>query len=453
MDLRNILKNLPEVKTPEEKKVSFAVKAKWTIITLVLFFILANIPLYGLTNNALEKFDSLAVILGTEFGSIISLGIGPIVMASIILQLLVGAKILEIDTKTVEGKRYFQGLQKLLVFFFILFEASIYVLMKGLEAAPGYAWVVILQLILGGLAILFMDEITTKWGFGSGVSLFIAAGVSWRLFTALFQFIGPQGGFDPSGRVWVLISSISNGDSTGAILAGSAILITAIIFLVITWIQSLKIEVPLSFDRLRGYGIKWPMAFFYTSVMPVILVSALEANIQLGAGLIENWLGRPTLLGGFQGGVPVSRLASWIRGVDLVNATITNSLTGVMILQVIGHIIFYVGFSVLFAVFWVKTSGMDAQSQAKNIVDSGLSIPGFRKDERILESVLDRYIFPLTIMGGAAIGLIASLTNVVGALVGGTSILLLIMVTYQMYQNIAQQHSVDMHPSLRKFIK
>jgi preprotein translocase subunit SecY len=106
-------------------------------------------------------------------------------------------------------------------------------------------------------------------------------------------------------------------------------------------------------------------------------------------------------------------------------------------------------FSVIFALFWVNTSGMDAESQAKNIIRSGLQIPGFRKDERVLESVLRRYITPLTIMGGAAIGLLASAANLLGALVGGTAILLGVMIMHQMYQNIAQQHALDMHPSLR----
>src|SRR3989344_5861826 len=172
-DLRNILYNIPEVRRPAEKKLSFNVKLKWTLIILVAFFILANITLYGLSVNALAQFGSIAVILGTDFGSVISLGIGPIVMASIILQLLVGSGILKIDTKTEEGKRYFQGLQKIGVFFFIIFEALVFVLLGGLQAAPGYTGVVVFQLILGGIAIMFMDEVSTKWGFGSGVSLFI----------------------------------------------------------------------------------------------------------------------------------------------------------------------------------------------------------------------------------------------------------------------------------------
>src|SRR3989338_411764 len=453
MALQDILKNLPEVESPIEKKLSFSVKAKWTLIVLAIFFVLANIPLYGLSNNALSRFDNLAVILGTDFGSIISLGIGPIVMASIILQLLVGAKILDIDTKTPEGKKFFQGLQKMMVLFFIVFEASIYVLMKGLEASPGYVGIVIAQLCVGGLAILFMDEITHKWGFGSGVSLFIAAGVSWRIFTALFQFINAQGGIDPSGKVLVFIASIINGNTTGAILALAAVIITILIFLGVVWMQSLKIEIPLSYDRLRGYAVKWPLAFFYTSVIPVILVSALAANIQLAGGLLENWLGKATILGGVSQGQAISGFASWIGGVNLLNAFITGSYTHFMILQSIGHILFYVSFSVLFGIFWVKTSGMDAQSQAKNIIQSGLTIPGFRKDERILESVLERYILPLTIMGGAAIGLLAAISGIVGTLILGTSFLLVIMIMFQLYQSIAQQHATDMHPALKKFIK
>ena len=128
MAFKSILHNLPEVNSPTEKKLSFNIKLKWTLMILGAFFIMSNIALYGADPGFLEQFEFLAVILGTNFGSIISLGIGPIVMASIILQLLVGSQILNIDTSTSEGKKFFQGLQKLMVFFFIIFEAIIYFL-------------------------------------------------------------------------------------------------------------------------------------------------------------------------------------------------------------------------------------------------------------------------------------------------------------------------------------
>ncbi len=477
MDLRNIFKFIPEVTKPTEKKVEFKTKLKWTLIILIGFFVLANISLFGLSNNALERFKYLAIILGTDFGSIISLGIGPIVMASIILQLLSGSGILKIDVTTAEGKKFFQGVQKLLVFFFIIFEASVYVLMQGLQAAPGFTGILIFQLILGGIAIYYMAEVCDKWGFGSGVSLFIGAGVSWRIFTSAFQFVNQQGrnclldfgSTACSGKVFVLIQSIINKYPIEFVSAAAAILSTVIIFLAVVWAQSLKVEIPLSFGRIRGYGVKWPLSFFYASVIPVILTAALIANLQLFGGLLEN-AAAPCIaeeeictgtakiasyfgfLGHFVNGQAISGLAFWMGSTNLLELFIRGGFLWKFLLQGLTHTLFFMLFSTLFAVFWVKTSGMDSKAQANKIAASGLQVAGFRQDTRILESILDRYIMPLTVMGGLAIGFLASITNLMGALVSGTAILLVIMIMFQFYQNIAQQHSVDMNPTMRKFI-
>lgn len=462
-NLRSLLYYLPEVKKPIEKKLSFNTKLKWTLIVLAAFFILANVDLYGLSKNALGNLEFLQVILASDFGSLISLGIGPIVMASIILQLLVGSGILNIDTKTEEGKRHFQGLQKVGVLFFIIFESIVYVLMGGLQPTPGFTGILIFQLVLGGLAIMYMDELLQKYGFrnGGGVSLFIAAGVAWTLFNRLFQFIGPAGencltdftNTACSGNVLVIIQSVINGAPRDALSAIAAIAATAVIFLAVVWAQSLKVEIPLTYERIRGYGVKWPLAFFYSSNIPVILVAALAANVQLFGNLLQNWLGHPTFLGAFSQGNPISGFSYWIHSSNLVGAIIRGSLQSSLILQAVVHLLFYMAFSVLFAVFWVKTSGMDESSQAKNILASGLQIPGFRKDPRVLESILKRYIMPLTIMGGLAVGALAATANLLGALTGGTSILLAVMIMYNLYQGIAQQHAVDMHPALRKFME
>ena len=460
MDLRKIFGFIPEVKKPDEKKLAFNTKLKWTLIVLIAFFILANISLFGLSNNALERFQYLAIILGTDFGSIISLGIGPIVMASIILQLLTGAGILNINTSEVEGKKFFQGIQKLLVFFFIIFEACVYVLMRGLEALPGYVGLVIFQLILGGIAIYYMNELCEKWGFGSGVSIFIAAGASWHLFTSAFQFVNQQGrnclfdfkGTACSGKVLVLLQSIINKYPVEFTSALGAILATVLIFLMVVWAQSLKVEIPLSFGRIRGYSIKWPLSFFYASVIPVILTAALVANIQLFGGILENWAGHPTILGHFSNGQAVSGFTFWLGHTNLLELIIRGGFLPRYLFQALTHIIFYSGLATLFSVFWVKTSGMGAKEQAQKISSSGLQISGFRQDVRILESVLDRYIMPLTVMGGAAIGFLAAATDLLGALSSGTAILLVIMIMYQFYQKIAEQHMTDMNPAMRKFM-
>ncbi len=478
MDFRKIFQFFPEVKSPEEKKLSFNVKLKWTIIILVSFFVLANVPLFGLSNNALERFKYLAIILGTDFGSIISLGIGPIVMASVILQLLTGSGILNIDTATSEGRKFFQGLQKILTFFFIIFEAVIYVMMQGLQASPGFAPLLIFQLVLGGLAIYYMDDLMSKWGFGSGVSLFIGAGASWQLITSAFQFINQQGknclmDFGQTacpGKVFVLLQAIINKYPLELVSAAGAIIVTIIIFLAVIWAQSLKVEVPLSFGRLRGYSVKWPLSFFYTSNMPVILTAALLVSFQVFGGILET-AAAPCLieggvctglakfasyfgfLGHFVDGQAVSGLAFWMGSSNLLELTIRGGFLPRYLIQGLTHTLVYVFLSTLFAIFWIKTSGMDSKTQAHKIASSGLQIAGFRQDERVLESILDRYIMPLTVMGGITIGLLASITNLMGALISGTAILLVIMIFFQFYQNIIQQHQTDMNPAFRKFMK
>src|SRR3989338_5576414 len=177
------------------------------------------------------------------------------------------------------------------------------------------------------------------------------------------------------------------------------------------------------------------------------------ANLQLFAGLLQNWLGHPTFLGNMVNGVPVSGLLFWIGSTNIVERIIQGSWENVLLLQTLGHIAFFMFFAALFSVFWVKTSGMDAMSQAENILKSGLQIPGFRKDKRVLESILSRYVMPLTIMGGLAIGLLSAAADNLGALAGGTSLLLAVMIMYQLYNNIAQQHALDMHPALRGMVK
>src|SRR3989338_6657538 len=87
----------PEVARPQERRLSFKQKLIWTGSILVLFFIMSLIPLFGLGDNQLQQFEFLSIILGASFGSILSLGIGPIVTASIVLQLLNGSGILRMD--------------------------------------------------------------------------------------------------------------------------------------------------------------------------------------------------------------------------------------------------------------------------------------------------------------------------------------------------------------------
>ncbi len=457
--INNIVSIFPEVKKPEQKKLEFKEKLKWTLIILISFFVLSVIPLYGLGSNELSRFEQLSIILGASFGSILSLGIGPIVTASIVLQLLTGAKIINIDMTTPEGKSLYQGIQKLASIFFILFEASVYVFLGGLAPDPALAGtpayfsmqlLLVLQLIIGGLLVLFMDEVVSKWGFGSGLSLFIAAGVASEIMIRAFSPLNSIGqmsfgsGQPPVGAFLVFITSLVGGAPRDAMLAFFSIIATLVIFVVSVYAQSIKVEIPLSFGKVAGYGMRWPLNFLYTSNIPVILIAALLANIQVGAGLMQSW--------GVLSAATANGVAQWTSGPQIVTNILTGSFVWFDIIRALGYLLILAGGSVLFSIFWVQTANMDAASQAKQIKGAGLHIAGFRTDERILEKVLQRYIFPLTIMGGLSIGLLAASADLLGALSRGTGILLTVMIVYKLYEDIAKQHMMDMHPALRKMM-
>lgn len=458
--LDKLIELIPEVASPTQKRLSFKEKLKWTTITLVLYFALSLVPLFGLGQNALQQFEFISIILGANFGSILSLGIGPLVTASIVIQLLNGAGILKFDLTNPDGRKRFQGVQQLASVLFIIFEAAIYVFMGGLAPAPELAgtavyfqlqMLLIVQLFLGGILVMFMDQVVSKWGFGSGISLFIAAGVSQSIFIrALSPLPSPTNPGIPTGAIPALIKSLGIGDPQTAGLMLAAIVSTVVIFVIAVYLQAMKVEIPLSFGRVRGQGIRWPLNFVYTSNMPVILVSALLANLQLWGNLLQNW-GYP-LLGTFVNGQAASGLALWLSPTNLVALVLRGSVRFVDIGHAFVYLVFLICGAVIFSLFWVQTSGMDARSQAKQIMSSGLQIPGFRRDERVLERLLDRYIMPLTVMGAISVGFLAGLADISGALTHGTGLLLTVMIVYRLYEDIARQHLMDMNPMMRKFM-
>lgn len=442
---RQLLQFIPEVKGPTRKHLSFKEKLKWTALVLVAFFVLRAVHIYGIGSNALSNFEFLSVVLGASFGSIISLGIGPIVTASIVLQLLVGSGIINMNLSTPEGKATFQGTQKLLTLFFIILESVIYVMMGGLSPQAGVSPIVlIVQLCIGGLLIVFLDDIVNKWGFGSGVSLFIAAGVSQQIFIQALSPLHPStaGVINKEafvGAIPQFFKALAIGDSVGAGIAIGAVIATLAIFALVVFAQAMKVEIPLSFGRVRGHGVRWPLNFIYTNVIPVILVSALVANLQLFGSL-----------GGGNGFI--SKLIPWLSNTNLIQKIFEGSVTGLVLAQSFTYMLYFVLASVLFSWFWMQTSGLDPRSQAKQMMSSGLQIPGFRKDARVLERLLKRYIHPLTVMGGIFIGFLASIANMSGAFGSGTGLLLTVMIIYKLYEDIAKQHVEDMNPMLRKMM-
>ncbi len=488
------LKRLPAVKRPE-KHVHFRRKLMWTLAILVLYFILANISVFGLSKNSQDVFLAYRAILAGASGSIILLGIGPIVTASIVLQLLVGAEVLPLDTTDPKDQAIFQGLQKLMVFVMIILETlpQMYGLLipdstlaTTLGVDPGILSALIFtQVVIGGVLILYMDEIVSKWGIGSGVSLFIVAGIAQALVGGIINWnppyigqpLGSQlsiGGYnDPVGIIFkwqYLFSAFTQSQllSTDGILMlltrgdVMALIATVAIFLIVVYVESTRIEIPLSHAAVRGARGKFPVKLIYASVLPMILVRVVQANIQMigrflyGRGFTllgsYNQYGTPQPPGVWYFLNPINSWSDWIP--QFASQLYPGISTWIIVLHLLVDAIILIGGGILFAIFWVETTGMGSTRVAKQIQKSGMQIPGFRRNEQVIEKVVSRYIPKVTVIGGAFIGaltLFASMFGLIGS-VGGTGMLLAVSIIYQLYEKVASEQLMEMHPLIRRFL-
>ena len=444
--LEPIFKFIPEVKSPVHRE-DFNEKLKWTALILVLYYILTQIPLYGLTPGSFDSFAALRAVMAGSFGSILTLGIGPIVTASIVLQLLVGSNLLDLDLSSHKDKSHFQATQKVLSIVFTVFEASVLVLTGNLVPIDGsYTLILILQLVVGALVIIYLDEVVSKWGFGSGIGLFIAAGVCQQILVGSFSVLqGTDGLF--AGIIPKFIQQATMGMPDFYSLI--PLLATIIVFMVVLYGEAMRVEIPISHGSVRGHGRirgavgKYPLKFVYSSNMPVILTSALLVNVTLFANVFQK-IGIP-ILGHLEKGKAVDGIA-WLLSTPNLTMFITDPI------HVLVYAVFFICCCILFSYLWVEISGLNAKKISEQLHSSGIQIPGFRSSKRQLYKILRKYIPALTIISGIYVGLIAFLADLTGALGGGTGVLLTVGILHKLYEEMAEEQLMSANPILRKVL-
>jgi preprotein translocase subunit SecY len=418
---------LPSVKDPT-KSLTIKTKLIWTAIVLVIFFILGTVMLIGIDQTQLPQLEYLQMILASQIGTLITLGIGPIVLASIILQLLVGVKIINLDFSNPQDRAKFSILQKVSAVFLAIIEGIVAVKIGFLAPMPGMGFFVMLQVVIGAIIILYLDEVVQKYGIGSGIGLFIAAGVSqtiiWRIFSPPIISQGLEGGL-----LFLAVDLVSTGAMIELLtFVIIPLLMTLLVFLLVVYVEGMHVNIPLTVGR-SGMGAKYPVKLLYVSVMPVIFASTLFANINLLVNVAKNTRFENIM---FKIG------AALTPQYQLLEKAILGGTTPVMWINALIYMILFVLTCVIFGKFWVMVGGQDANAVARQLQNSGMSIPGFRRDERVLATVLNRYIPTITILGSIFVGLLAFVSDLTGAIGSGTGILLTVGVIYKIYEVLAK---------------
>src|SRR5213594_2979844 len=428
--LRRVIKAVsayvPQVPKPK-KKISLTEKFVWTGIALFAYLIMGQIPLYGVTEA--PKFDFLQfarVIFAAQQGTLMELGIGPIVTAGLLMQLLKGSDLIKLDFKNPDDRSLFTSATKIVTIIVIsaeggLYGASVYGPLTA-DEAPFAIYVVIAQLIGSSIIVMLMDEMVQKGcGVGSDLSLFIMAGIAQTILWSVFSVVPGNDG--PVGILPFVISHSADGQAgdaifrTGQLPSLFGLGLTVIVILILVYVEGIHVDVPIVSTKYRGFTAVYPIKLLYTSVIPVILSSALLANaVFMGQMLWANYNPENkspifNLIVQFdpksQGGqrTPIGGILYYMTSPRSFDRVVEDPVRAAV------YVIFLTTIVTVFSRLWVELGGLSAKNAAKNLLDADVQVPGFRRAEGSVEILLNKYIPSVTIIGSIIIGLLASASN------------------------------------------
>ena len=450
---------LPEVPKPKQKP-GLSEKFVWTGLALVLYMTMAITPLYDFTSSN-NQFQFLQVIFASNQGSLMTLGIGPIVTAGLILQLLQGSDLLKLDLGNPDDRAIFGSSTKILTFVVIAVEAGAYIIGGALGSlAQAQSIVIFFQLFFASIVVLLLDEMIQKgWGIGSGISLFILGGVAqtfmWYTFSPeLVSLTGTSTG--PTalfGFVPAFISAAFSNSLSSIVIRPNeypdlvTFVLSIAVILFIIYIEGMRVEVPITSVKFKGFQGVYPIKLLYVSNIPVILVSALTANVSFIARLLYDrdssapWL--HWIIAGYNSNNnPTGGLVYYLTSPNGLAQTAADPLRAAI------FVAFLTTFAVLFARIWVEIGGLSSRAVAKNLMNADVQVPGFRRSGLSLEQVLNRYIPPITIIGGLIIGLVASVSDLFGVFGTGIGLLLMVDIILQYYQMLVKEQLEEFSPRL-----
>ena len=449
-----------EVKQPE-RKVSLNQRLIWTLIALIIYLVMAETPLYGVNvGQESDYFFTMRVIFASQHGTLLELGIGPIVTAGLLMQLAAGS-LMEFDNTNPEQRALFTTASKVFSLLMVIVQATMYIVSGTYGKVDlGTALILFLQLLGAGMVIMMLDELVQKgWGIGSGISLFIVAGITKNIWwSSLSLYVVSDG--KRFGAIPAFIESITRGEPIWNWFHRSGgpgtpdmigLLMTMAVFAFVVYVEGMRVELPISHSSFRGFRAKMPIKLLYVSNIPVILAYALFGNIQLAGQVIWSrwnmdnsnyWL---NLIGTYNSttNYPTGGLAYYVTSPGSLDAVVQTPLRALIYFCIV------VAVCLVFALTWLEIGGLGAENMADQLLGSGMQVPGFRRSKRPITNLLNRYIPTITILGGVIIGVLAAVSEFFGVFGSGMGALLCVSILYQYYQTMVQEQAEDLYPFLR----
>ncbi|KAJ3200690.1 translocon subunit, partial [Clydaea vesicula] len=443
---------MPEVASPD-RKVQFREKVMWTAITLFIFLVCSQIPLYGImSSDSADPMFWMRVIMASNRGTLMELGITPIITSGMIMQLLAGANIIEVDYSLKEDRTLFSGAQKLFAMIIAIGQATVSV-WGGVYGDPkdigvGIVLLLILQLCVAAVITMLLDELLQKgYGLGSGISLFIATNICeniiWKAFSPTTFNTGKGTEFE--GAVIAFFHLLfSRNDKFRAVKEAfyrnnlpnlMNLLATVLIFAVVIYLQGFRVEIPVKSNKYRGQQGTYPIKLFYTSNMPIMLQSALVSNVYFFSQMLYkrfpgNFLVKLFGVWDNHEGVPQDFATGGFAYYITPPHNLTSALGDPLHFAV--YVIFMLSACAMFSKTWIEVSGSSPRDVAKQLKEQQLVMRGHRDESMYKE--LKRIIPTAAAFGGLCIGLLSVTADLLGAIGSGTGILLAVTIIYQYFE-------------------
>ena len=397
-----------------------------TLGALVLFRFLSIIPIPGVNETALASLFANNEFLGllNLFSggglaqlSIVMLGVGPYITASIIMQLLtvMSSRLKEMYQEEGDaGRRKFSQYGRMLAIPFALIQG--FSLLKLLESqsviaalSPFDMMVNLIVITAGSILLMWIGELITEYGIGNGISLIIFAGIVSQLPTSLSQFFFV---FDPAQLPLYALFAI----------------VAVVVVVLVVIVTEAERPIPVTYAKqVRGtrvYGgasTYLPLRLNQANVMPIIFGSSILLFPQIISQFLANV------------DYPVIKSVA-----TALNEFISNGWI---------YAIAYFLLVFIFTYFYTAVT-FDPDQISKNLQKNGAFIPGIRPGQSTSEHIA-KTLTRLTLVGALFLGTIAVLpliirgvTGITAISVGGTALLIAVSVVIDLIKKIDAQVSI-----------
>jgi preprotein translocase subunit SecY len=398
----------------------------FTLAMIAIYRIGVHIPLPGVDPGAMAKHPELAqnllgmidLFTGGALGklSIFSMGIGPYITASIIMQLMgvVVPKLEELQKHSGEqGRRQLQqytryatvvlaGFQSFMLAKLLLQIQSPPVVTVPPEMAPLFLFTATVILTASALFIMWLGETITERGVGNGASLLIFLGIASRLPVNI-------------KNTYEAVQAGTTAIAGVAILVAVFLALTALIVCLQQGVRKIMV-----LGARRNVGAKVmsvPDDYLYLPVNPSGVMSIIFASsLLMFPSTVMSFAGKG-------GGDPMQGLHQWLSGLPGVGPSwaalaaqpwaqktgdfLMTEFARLFSYQTWEHSLLYFGMIMFFAFFYASIV-LPIKDMAENLRRSGRAIQGVkpgRPTAEFLEKTLNRLIF----IGATAIGIVAIL--------------------------------------------